>query len=161
VAAPILDHEKVIGFLKLHSQTPHFFTEEHARLLQVFAAQAALGIKNARAFEEGQALAIFNERHRLARDLHDAVTQTLYSAKVIAEALPRLWEAPPAPVIEQLEALQMLTNGALAEMRTLLLELRPEYLINMDLESQLRQLLDALKVHKRMEVRFTAQVDCF
>ena len=68
------------------------------------------------------------ERDRLARDLHDAVTQTIFSASLIAASLPaRLPELTPAARTD-VEMLQMLTKGALAEMRTLLLELRPEHL---------------------------------
>ncbi len=159
VAAPIVEREKVIGFLKLHSRTPNFFIPEHARLLQAFATQAAIAIQNAHAHEDAQALAVLNERHRLARELHDAVTQTLFSANMIADSLPRLWRNLPDPARMQLEQLQMLTRGALAEMRTLLLELRPEYLTNIDLEAQIRQLLDALKVRKRMNIQFTAHTE--
>jgi PAS domain S-box-containing protein len=159
VAVPIMAHDEVIGFLKLHSRTPHFFIETHAKLLEVFAAQAAIAIQNARAYEQAQTLAVLNERHRLARELHDAVTQTLFSANMIAESLPRLWQKTPEPVQKQLQQLQLLTRGALAEMRTLLLELRPEYLTNMDLEVQIRQLVDALKVRKRLDVRVSIKIE--
>ncbi|HVU15079.1 MAG TPA: GAF domain-containing protein [Phototrophicaceae bacterium] len=159
VAAPILERETVVGFLLLLSRTPNFFVPEHASLLQTFAAQAAIAIQNAHAHEGAQALAVVNERHRLARELHDAVTQTLFSANMIADTLPRLWDNIPDPARTQLEQLQMLTRGALAEMRTLLLELRPEYLANMDLEAQIRQLLDALRARKRMNIQFTAQTE--
>lgn len=159
LAVPILERNEVLGFLKLHSRTPNFFTEAHARLLQAFAVQAAIAIQNAHAHEDAQALAAQNERHRLARELHDAVTQTLFSANVIADSIPRLWPEVPDPVQTQLQQLQLLTRGALGEMRILLLELRPEYLANMDLAAQLRQLLDAVQARKRLEVTFTAQVD--
>jgi PAS domain S-box-containing protein len=159
VAAPIMDQGTVVGFLKLHSRTPGFFTTEHAKLLEVFAAQASIAIQNARAFEQAQTLAVLSERHRLARELHDAVSQTLFTANMIAESLPRLWTTIPSPVCVQLNELQMLTRAALAEMRTLLLELRPEYLANIDLEAQLQQLLDALKVRKRVTASLNIQVD--
>jgi PAS domain S-box-containing protein len=152
VGAPILARDEVIGFLKLHSQKPGFFTEQHARLLEAFAAQAAVAIQNARAYEQGQTVAVMRDRQRLARDLHDDVSQALFSANVLAESLPRLCNNIPAKVSEQLIQLQMLTRGALAEMRTLLLELRPEHLSNIDLQTQLQQLVDALKARKRIEV---------
>ena len=65
----------------------------------------------------------FDLASALARELHDAVTQTLFSASLIADILPRLWEQDPAQGRAGLEELQELTRGALAEMRTLLLEL--------------------------------------
>ena len=74
-------------------------------------------------------MATAEERQRLARELHDAVTQTLFSASLIAEVVPRLWERDPAEARERLEELRRLTRGALAEMRTLLLELRPAALV--------------------------------
>ncbi len=159
VATPILDQGDVIGFLELHSRSASFFTPAHANLLQVFAAQAALAIRNARAYQEGQTLAVQDERHRLARDLHDAVTQTLFSANMIIDSLLRLWPEIPDPMETQLQQLQMLTHGALAEMRTLLLELRPESLININLEAQIGQLLDALKVRKRIDTAFINQME--
>ncbi len=84
------------------------------------------------------------ERSRLARDLHDVVTQTLFSASLVAEALPTAWSRDPAEGNELLQELRQLTRGALAEMRTLLLELRPSALIEADLGNLLRQLGEAL-----------------
>jgi PAS domain S-box-containing protein len=83
------------------------------------------------------------ERQRLARDLHDAVTQTLFSASLIAEVLPRLWEKDHAEGERRLEELRRLTRGALAEMRMLLLELRPTALGEVGLTDLLRQLGEA------------------
>jgi PAS domain S-box-containing protein len=69
--------------------------------------------------------AVTADRTRLARDLHDAVTQTLFSASLTAEVLPDLWEMDEDEAKRSTEELRQLTRGALAEMRTLLLELRP------------------------------------
>ncbi len=60
------------------------------------------------------------ERTRLARDLHDAVTQTLFSTTLIADVLPDIWEMNPEEGKRRLEEVRQLTRGALAEMRTLL-----------------------------------------
>jgi len=83
------------------------------------------------------------ERQRLARDLHDAVTQTLFSASLVAAALPRVWAKDPAEGQRCLEELRQLTRGALAEMRMLLLELRPTALTEVGLVDLLRQLTEA------------------
>ncbi|MCC6190326.1 MAG: GAF domain-containing protein [Anaerolineales bacterium] len=93
---------------------------------------------------QAQASAVAAERDRLARDLHDAVTQTLFSASLTAEALPKLWERDPDVGRQRLEALRELTRGALAEMRTLLLELRPAALTESSLADLLRQLAQAI-----------------
>ena len=88
--------------------------------------------------------ATIEERGRLARDLHDAVTQTLYSAAFFAEALPTTWERNPERGRLNLGKLRQLVRGALAEMRTLLFELRPGALQEAELEILLRQLADGL-----------------
>ena len=89
-------------------------------------------------------LAASKERQRLARDLHDAVSQTLFSVSLIAEVLPRIYEKDPAAGRERLEELRQLTRGALAEMRMLLLELRPASLAETSLTDLLKQLSEAV-----------------
>jgi PAS domain S-box-containing protein len=99
------------------------------------------------------------ERERLARDLHDAVTQTLFSVAAIAEALPRVWEREPEEARRSLEDLRWLTQGALAEMRAMLVELRPAALIEHKLSVLLRQLTDAMMSRTRMPVTTTVVGD--
>lgn len=99
-----------------------------------------------------QRQATLEERQRLARDLHDVVSQTLFSASVIAETLPRLWERSPDQVRRGLDELHRLTRGALAEMRALLLELRPEALAQTNLADLLRQLASALAGRTDLEL---------
>jgi PAS domain S-box-containing protein len=101
--------------------------------------------------------AILSERTRLARDLHDAVTQTLFSASLIAEVLPDLWEIDPAEGGKRLEELRQLTRGALAEMRTLLVELRPNALVQIPLTELLRQLCESLIGRARLPIQFSAE----
>ncbi|MGD9316360.1 MAG: PAS domain-containing protein [Anaerolineae bacterium] len=99
------------------------------------------------------------ERERLARDLHDAVTQSLFSVAAIAEALPRVWEREPEEARRSLEDLRWLTQGALAEMRAMLVELRPAALTEHTLSVLLRQLADAMMSRTRMPVTTTVVGD--
>jgi signal transduction histidine kinase len=92
------------------------------------------------------------ERSRLASDLHDAITQTLFSASLIADVLPRLWERVPAEGHRCLGDLRRLTRGALAEMRSLLLELRPAALEEAKLDCLLYQLAEAVNGRARLSV---------
>lgn len=155
VCVPILVANTVIGLINLYGFKPDFFTIEHAENLQTFANQAAIAIQNAHLFEQAQEVAALNERQRLARDLHDSVSQGLFSITIIAESLPRLWEREPKKVIERIKEVIGLTRGVMAEMRTLLLELRPEAIVRSKLGDLLKRLLDATQSRKSLNIQFT------
>jgi PAS domain S-box-containing protein len=101
--------------------------------------------------------AVTADRTRLARDLHDAVTQTLFSASLTAEVLPELWEMDAEEAKRSTEELRQLTRGALAEMRTLLLELRPAALTQTSLKDLLKQLCDAFIGRSRLPITLTIE----
>ena len=107
-------------------------------------------------FEEEVASA---ERERLARELHDAVTQTLFSASVIAEAAPAIWDKDPAIGRQYLEQLPRMLRGALAEMRTLLLELRPGTLGDQTMGQLLKLLVEAARVRSGATVTLEVEGD--
>ncbi len=94
--------------------------------------------------EQAEEQAANAERSRLARDLHDVVTQLLFSINLIAGSLPRLWRSDPEMAGRSTDELQRLTRGALAEMRTLLRELRPHTIADTDLNTLVTQLTDGL-----------------
>jgi GAF domain-containing protein len=143
MAAPITVSGQLFGLFGVAFCEPHTPSQDEQRVVQALAQRAALAIQNARLFEQAQQVATAEERQRLARELHDAVTQTLFSASLIAEVVPRLWERNPAEGSKRLEELRRLTRGALAEMRTLLLELRPAALVETPFAQLLRQLAEA------------------
>jgi PAS domain S-box-containing protein len=93
-----------------------------------------------------------DERSRLARDLHDAVSQTLFSASIIADVLPQIWQRNPPEGQKRLEEIRQLTRGALAEMRTLLLELRPTALADANTAELLKQLGESITGRTRIPV---------
>lgn len=100
------------------------------------------------------------ERTRLARDLHDAVSQTLFSASIVAEVLPRIWDKNPEEGRRRLQEVRELTRGALAEMRTLLFELRPAALIDVDLCDLLKQLAESITGGARVPVSAELEGEC-
>ena len=101
--------------------------------------------------------AVTADRTRLARDLHDAVTQTLFSASLTAEVLPDLWDMDVEEAKRSTEELRQLTRGALAEMRTLLLELRPATLTQTRLPDLVKQLCDAFIGRSRLPITLTIE----
>jgi PAS domain S-box-containing protein len=110
--------------------------------------------------EKDEAAAVAAERNRIANELHDSVTQSLYSASLIAEALPKVWTKHPQEARRSLEELRSLTQGAQAEMRTLLLELRPGELADRKLSELLRQLTDAMSARTDLPITVTVVGDC-
>lgn len=127
------------GVIWFYAYRRHFTTED-VELGFTFADQAALAIGNDWLRAQVEETAVMMERNRLARDLHDAVTQTLFSASLIAEVLPETWVNNPPKGQRLLRELTQLTRGAMAEMRTLLLELRPSALAEADMDILLKQL---------------------
>lgn len=115
----------------------------------------AEGIIMQRAREE----AVTAERSRLARELHDAVTQTLFSTTLMAEVLPKIWARNPDEGHKKLGELRELTRGALAEMRTLLMELRPDALADAELKDLLGHLSNAFIARARIPIYATIE-DC-
>lgn len=157
---PLKTKEAVIGVLDVQSDQLNAFDESDLAMLQSLANQAAVAIENARLYEQAQQLAVVEERSRLARDLHDAVSQTLFSASLIAEALPMIWDSDPDKGRQLLKEIRRLSRGALAEMRTLLLELRPMALAEAGLGDLLRQLGEAVAGRKDVSVTVTVEGEC-
>jgi signal transduction histidine kinase/ligand-binding sensor domain-containing protein len=155
---PILVKGKVIGVLDAQSDRLNAFDETDLAVLQSLAHQAGAAIENARLYEQAQQAAVLEERARLARELHDAVTQTLFSASLLAEALPISWEKDRQEGEKLLEELKQLNRGALAEMRTLLIELRPSALIEANFGDLLSQLAEAASGREGLPVN--VEVDC-
>jgi signal transduction histidine kinase len=155
---PLLVRGATIGLLAIATDRDNLsFTSDQVRLAETIAGDVASAIENARLFEQAQVAAVSEERSRLARDLHDEVTQTIYSATLIAEALPQVWERNPAEGQRNLVKLRQLVRGALAEMRTLLFELRPTALEAAGLVTLLHYLGDALTGRTRIPVEVHAE----
>jgi PAS domain S-box-containing protein len=152
---PLAVKGRVIGGMGIAHAEPDSFTAHHANLALTMANQAAITMVNAQLYEQAQTLAALEERQRLAQNLHDAVNQSLFSASLIAEVLPRLWERDPDAGRQALEDLRRLTRGAMAEMRGLLVELRPLVLTDSELGDLLRQMGDAFTGRTNIPVAMT------
>ncbi len=139
---PLLIRNRLIGLLYLHARPGRTLLPADVALLQTIAGMVASALDNARLLAEAEATGAANERQRLARDLHDSVNQALFAASVTADVIPQVWELDPEEGQDMLSDVRRLTRSALAEMRTLLLELRPTALA----QASLRDLLEHLVV---------------
>jgi PAS domain S-box-containing protein len=149
---------EILGFLNLNSSIANSFNFSHVERLEAFSNQIAIAVQNAKLYQQAEELAAFNERQRLARDLHDAVSQTLFSASMIAETLPRIWNRIPAPIMEEkLKELHGLNRRALAEMRSLLIELRPKALFETSIQDLIRQLVETFA--NRTSIHVSTELD--
>jgi nitrate/nitrite-specific signal transduction histidine kinase len=160
VYIPLSTMGRKLGFFILGKHEARQLSPEELSLLSSIGQQIGVAMENARLYEQAELAATTAERSRLARELHDAVTQTLFSASLVADVLPRIWTRDPEEGLQNLEELRQLTRGALAEMRTLLLEMRPEALERSDIKSLLTQLGDAFIGRVRVPVSLAIQGDC-
>ncbi len=150
---PLVIRRTAIGLLAIATdQADRAFTSDQVLLAETIAGDVAGAIENARLLEQSQAAAVSEERSRLARELHDSVTQVLFSINLIAMGLGRLWKRNPEMGARSTDELQRLTRGALAEMRTLLRELRPQTIANTELSTLLKQLSDGLSARHDIPV---------
>ncbi len=134
---PVAVKGRVLGGYALAHPRRDFFTTHHGDLALKVANQVAMAMINAELYRNAQSAAATEERQRLAQSLHDAINQSLFSAGLIAEVLPRVWDQDQSTARQSLEDLRRLLRGAAAEMRALLAELRPSTLT----DAQLGELL--------------------
>lgn len=130
---PLAVKDRIIGGFGIANKERNYFTLHDAEIAMTIANQAALTLTNVELYEHAQMLAALQERQHLAQNLHDAVNQSLFSAGIIADVLPRLWEKDPDEGKRSLQDLRHLINGATAEMRALLAELKPTTLTDTEL----------------------------
>ena len=149
---PLIAGDRVIGILTVSHSLPNFYKSQHASLAFALANQAAIALENARLYEQARTLAALRERQRLARELHDSVSQELYGISLNAEnARETLFNHPG----EAAEAIEMITQHAevgMAEMRALLFELRPESLQSLGLIGALSRQVAKLRANYQLIV---------
>jgi len=125
MAVPIVHGDELLGILNLESNSR--FDDEDAAAVQTIADYLAVAIRNARQFSDVQGWAAGEERRRLARDLHDSITQLVFSASLMAQSIAPAWRKDPGEGERLSERVVDLTRRALTELRSLLLELRPSH----------------------------------
>ncbi len=156
IGAPIVTDGQVIGFVNLANTQPGFYTDIHAARLQAFADQAAIAIENARLYTIAQAAAVSEERQRLAREIHDNVSQTIFAASSIAELLSRITDCHSEKFHSYVDELGGLIQVAMAELRALMLELQPDVLAQTELGALIRLLCNIFTASTQIAVRVAA-----
>jgi len=150
---PLMVQERLIGVLSIDHRRPNVYTHRHAALALAIANQAAIAIENARLYEQARRLAVLEERQRLARGLHDSVSQALYSIGLGARTARELLDRDPAQAVEPVEYVLSLAEAGLAEMRALIFELRPDSLEKEGLVAALTRQAAALRARHGLEVQ--------
>jgi PAS domain S-box-containing protein len=158
VGVPLMVQERLIGWLSLHHREPKAYTLHHTALAQTIANQAATAIENAQLYAQARRLAALEERQRLARELHDSVSQVLYGvglgARTSQALLDRAVLAPElkSSLAESLAYVLSLAEAGLAEMRALIFELRPDSLEREGLVAALTRQAAAARARHKLEV---------
>jgi signal transduction histidine kinase len=152
IVVPLKLKDRVIGMLSLSSSEVGCYTPHHTSLILAIANQAAIAIENARLYEQAQELAALEERQKLARELHDSVSQALYGIALGAHTARTLLDRDPRLVADPLEYILSLAKAGLAEMRALIFELRPESLETEGLVSALSKQAAALQARHDVPV---------
>jgi signal transduction histidine kinase len=154
MGVPLIAKDNVIGSLALEHSRPGFYDAHHAEIVLALANQVAVALENARLFTEAQGKAVLEERQRLARDLHDSVTQSLYSLTLLAEAGRRLIDVDVPQAARYLGDMGEIAQQSLKEMRLLVYQLRPLALTHEGLVGALQARLDSVEKRAGVEARF-------
>jgi PAS domain S-box-containing protein len=152
MGVPLLLRERVVGVLAVDHRDRDAYSGHHAELALAFASQAAVAIENARLFETTQQKAALEERQRLARELHDSVSQALFGIGLGARTARTVIGKDPEKAIAPLDYVLSLAEAGLAEMRALIFELRPEALQEEGIVAALEKQVAALRARYGVEV---------
>ncbi|MYB86902.1 MAG: PAS domain-containing protein [Acidimicrobiaceae bacterium] len=160
VVLPLEAAERALGCLVIEPRPGQDLSDSDVDRLAILADQASSAISNSRSLVMARSLAALEERQSLANDLHDSVSQTLWTATLLAETLARASDLS-AEQRDRADRLHALTAGALSEMRTLLLELRPSVIEETPFADLVHQLVSAFESRRRAkcEVHLDREVE--
>jgi signal transduction histidine kinase len=160
ILVPVVARRQTVGVIGCWFTRPVERTDTLVYLLQTVSYQCAQVLERVRLGEEAQELAKLQERQRLARDLHDTMSQTLYASTILAQAIPLQMDRNPPKGRKLAQDLLALNRAVMGEMRSLLLELRPEMIAKTELAALFQQLIDVAegrtKLNGKLELIGTA-----
>jgi signal transduction histidine kinase len=152
LAAPLVVGDTLIGVLCLRALPGFSLTESDLRVTSTLADLIAVAVQNVRSFQGAQELAALEERTRLARELHDSVSQALYGIGLGAKTAKALLDRDPTQLRGPVEYILSLAEAGLAEMRALIFELRPESLENEGLITALSKQSASVQARHNIDV---------
>jgi len=157
ISTPLVVGEELYGVIILYYDSPREFSDEEVSLATSFADQASLAIENARLSKKAEEAAVIEERNRMARELHDSVTQSLYSVTLFAEAAKRMADqGNPEQVRSHLENVERMSQQALKEMRLLIYQMRSPAKTSSHFEDKIKSRLET--VERRSGVESSVEV---
>ena len=155
MGVPLIMRGQVLGMLSLAHRQIGYYEEKDAQLAQDFANQAAIAMHNAELYQQAQKTAVADERSRIARELHDSVTQAIYSVTLYADATRlALKDGELDIVAENLNELRAMAREAMLDMRLLIFELRPPVLEEEGLVIALQTRLEAVEARSGVHADF-------
>jgi signal transduction histidine kinase/PAS domain-containing protein len=161
LSVPLKVREEVIGVLQVVDTRPNHLTEKDLPLVEAVASEAAIAVQNARLHALNEQLAVQEERHRLARDLHDTVTQSLYGIGLTAQSAFKVLSKSGIDEVDlqPIKHIHELARDTLVEMRGHLYDLRPDALSQKGLVTALSHHCDMLRGQYSISINFSAERD--
>ncbi len=157
LGVPLVVRAETIGFLTISAPEPRQFRQEHVDLAMAFAAQVSVAFENAELLQQAQSVAANEERQRLARELHDSVSQALYGIALGARTARTQLDRDAAAAVEPIDYVLSLAEAGLAEMRALIFELRPESLANEGLVAALEKQVAATRARYGLAIELAVE----
>jgi signal transduction histidine kinase len=157
---PIQVESNFFGCIGIAKEEKNFFNLHHSKLASIIGNQIALIMKNSDIYEKEQMAGALQERQNLAHNLHDTVNQSLFSAGLIAEVLPHLWDLDPVEGRRSLSDMYRLIRGAQAEIRMMLVDLRPTTLLDVEFCDLLNLLAKAFMGRTNIPIEVNVNGKC-
>lgn len=156
---PLCVEDTCIGVLDVVNK-PGGFTDDDIRIMNLFADQAAIAIKNSRLHNQAEQLAVLEERQRLARELHDSVSQSLYSVSLYADAARlAIADGEIEETVNNIQELRNMAREAMLDMRLLIFELHPPILEEEGLTVALQTRLESVEARSGIKTVFEVKED--
>jgi signal transduction histidine kinase len=152
MAVPMIVADRLIGVLHVKSNEANRFSEANVQVMGTLTDLIAVAVENARLYEKAQEFAVLEERNRLARELHDSVSQALFGIGLGARTARTLLDRDPSKLAEPLDYVLSLAEAGLTEMRALIFQLRPESLENDGLVTALEKQTASVQARHGIQV---------